>query len=123
MALTSQDPETTGLIERTVSTFDSGIQSTTPQDGLALIDQWIDFLDQNGDDETDEIADVLEDLKTELDPNRTDGPPEPSVIQAYFEDLIDITQSVMDAPESAPYETELSRLVATLENILEQVSK
>lgn len=123
MALTSQDPQTTGLIERTISAFDSGIQTTTPQDGLTLIDQWIDLLDQNGNDETDEIADVLEDLKAELDPNRADGSPEPSVIQAYLEDLIDITQSVMDTPESAPYETELSRLVSTLENILGQIAK
>lgn len=123
MALTSQDPKTTSLIEQTVSLFDSGIQSTSAQDGLSLIDQWIDLLDENGNDETDEIADVLEDLKAELDPNRTDGTPEPSVIQAYLEDLIDITQSVMDTPESAPYETELSRLVSTLENILQQVQQ
>ena len=123
MALTSQDPQTTSLIEQTVSTFDSGIQSTTPQDGLSLIDQWIELLDQNGNDETDEIADVLEDLKAELDPNRTDGTPESSVIQAYLEDLIDITQSVMDTPEAAAQQTELQRLVSTLENMLEQVQQ
>lgn len=123
MALTSQDPQTTSLIEQTVSTFDGGIQSTTAQDGLSLIDQWIDLLDQNGNDETDEIADVLEDLKAELDPNRTDGTPEPSVIQAYLEDLIDITQSVMDTPEASAQQTELQRLVSTLENMLQQVQQ
>lgn len=122
--MTSQDPTTTSLIEQTVSAFDSGVQNTAPKDGLALIDQWIEFLDQNGTDETDEIADVLEDLKAELDPNRTDGEaPEPSVIQAYLEDLIDITQSVMESPEASAQQTELQRLVSTLENINQQVSK
>ena len=122
MALTSQDPSTTALIEQTVSAFDSGIQQTTPKDGLSIIDQWIDLLDQNGNDETDEIADVLEDLKAELDPNRTDGQPEASVIQAYIEDLIDITKSVMESPEASAQQTELQRLVTTLENINQQVS-
>jgi hypothetical protein len=122
MALTSQDTQTTSLIDQTVSTFAGGIQSTTPQDGLSLIDQWIDRLDEIGSDETDEIADVLEDLKAELDPNRADGEtPEPSVVQAYLEDLVDITQSVLDMPEVAPYEADLQRLTATLEQVLEQV--
>ncbi|MBO0937725.1 hypothetical protein J2I47_14295 [Fibrella sp. HMF5335] len=122
--MTSQDPKTTSLIEQTVSAFDSGIQNTTPKDGLSIIDQWIEFLDQNGTDETDEIADVLEDLKAELDPNREDGgTPEPSVIQAYMEDLIDITQSVMESPEASAQQTELQRLISTLESINQQVSK
>lgn len=122
--MTSQDPKTTSLIEQTVSAFNSDIQDIAPKDGLALINQWIEFLDQNGSDETDEIADVLEDLKNELDPNSSDGgTPEPSVIQAYIEDLIDITQSVMETPEASAQQTELQRLVSTLENINHQVSK
>ncbi|MBO0930906.1 hypothetical protein [Fibrella aquatilis] len=121
--MTSQDPKTTALIEQTVSAFDSGIQNTAPKDGLSLIDQWIEFLDQNGTDETDEIADVLEDLKSELDPNSNEGgSPEPSVIQAYLEDLIDITQSVMDSPEASAQQTELQRLISTLESLNQQVS-
>ena len=122
--MTSQDPKTTSLIEQTVSALNGDIQAMPPQDGLSILDQWIEFLDQNGTDETDEIADVLEDLKTELDPNRTDGnTPEPSVIQAYIEDLIDITQSVMESPEASAQQTELQRLISTLENINQQVSK
>ena len=124
MALTSQDPATTALIEQTISTLDSGIQTTTPTDGLSLIDQWIDLLDQNGNDETDEIADVLEDLKEELKQSQQNGgSPEPSVIQAYLEDLIDITQSVMELPEASAPQTELQRLVSVLETINQQVSK
>ena len=124
MALTSQDPATTALIEQTISTLDSGIQTTTPTDGLSLIDQWIDLLDQNGNDETDEIADVLEDLKEELKQSQQNGgSPEPSVIQAYLEDLIDITQSVMELPEASAQQTELQRLVSVLETINQQVSK
>ena len=122
--MTSQDPKTTSLIEQTVSAFNSDIQDIAPKDGLALVDQWIEFLDQNGSDETDEIADVLEDLKAELDPNgENGGTPEPSVIQAYIEDLIDITQSVMESPEASAQQTELQRLISTLENINQQVSK
>jgi polyhydroxyalkanoate synthesis regulator phasin len=124
MALTSQNPETTALIEQTIAAFDSGIQPTTATSGLEIIDKWIDLLDENGDDETDEIADVLEDLKAELDQSQKDGSsPEPSVIQAYLEDLIDITQSVMESSEASAQQTELQRLVSTLENINQQVSK
>ena len=124
MALTSQNPETTALIEQTINAFDSGLQTTTPTSGLALIDQWIGLLDENGTDETDEIADVLEDLKAELDQNSQDGSsPEPSVIQAYLEDLIDITQSVIDSPEASAQQVELQRLVSTLENLNQQIAK
>ena len=75
-------------------------------------------------DETDEIADVLEDLKAELEESKKDGSsPEPSVIQAYLEDLIDITQSVIESPEASAQQTELQRLVSTLENLNQQVAK
>ena len=118
MALISEDPETTALLERTINALDSGIQSTTLDSGTTLIDQWIELLDQNGNDETDEIADVLEDLKAELE----GGEPEQSVIQAYVEDLIDITQSVMESPEASARQTELQRLVSVLENINQQLT-
>lgn len=124
MALTSQNPETTALIEQTINALDGGIQTTTVSSGLEIIDQWIDLLDGNGTDETDEIADVLEDLKAELEQSTKDGSsPEPSVIQAYIEDLIDITQSVMESPEASAQQTELQRLVTTLTAINEQVAK
>lgn len=124
MALTSQNPATTALIEQTITTFDSGIQTTTLNSGVSIIDQWIDLLDENGTDETDEIADVLEDLKAEIDQSAQSGSsPEPSVIQAYIEDLIDITQSVMESPEASAQQTELQRLVTTLTNINQQVAK
>ena len=124
MALTSQNPATTALIEQTIKAFDSGIQTTTLNSGVSMIDQWIDLLDENGTDETDEIADVLEDLKAEIDQSAQSGSsPEPSVIQAYIEDLIDITQSVMESPEASAQQTELQRLVTTLTNINQQVAK
>jgi len=124
MALTSQNPETTALIEQTITALDSGIQTTTTSSGLEIIDRWIDLLDENGTDETDEIADVLEDLKAELEQSVKDGSsPEPSVIQAYIEDLIAITQSVMESPEASAQQTELQRLVTTLTTINEQVAK
>lgn len=124
MALTSQNPATTALIEQTITTFDSGIQTTTLNSGVSIIDQWIDLLDENGTDETDEIADVLEDLKAEIGQSAQSGSsPEPSVIQAYIEDLINITQSIMESPEASAQQTELQRLVTTLTNINQQVAK
>ena len=124
MATTAQNPQASALIEQTVSAFDGGIQNTTPASGLAIIDQWIALLEENGTDETDEIADVLEDLKAELDPNRQDGgTPEASVIQAYMEDLIDITESVLDSPEASAQQAELQRLLATLKTINQQITR
>ena len=124
MDLTSQNPATTALIEQTVAAFASGIQTTTLNSGVSMIDQWIDLLDENGTDETDEIADVLEDLKAEIDQSSQSGSsPEPSVIQAYIEDLIDITQSIMESPEASAQQTELQRLVTTLTNINQQIAK
>ncbi len=122
MATTAQNPQ--ALIEQTVSAFSGGIQSTSPASGLGIIDQWIGLLEENGTDETDEIADVLEDLKAELDPSRQDGgTPEPSVIQAYMEDLIDITESVMESPEASAQQADLQRLVTTLKSINQQITR
>ena len=118
----SKDQNQISLIEQTVSAFDSGINSVEPQDGIALIDKWLDRLDETGDDATDEIADTLEELRLELDPDQTEGQPDASAIAEILQDLIQQTQAVMQSPEASAEQTELSQLVATLENLHRQLS-
>lgn len=120
--MTSKDQNQVSLIEQTVSAFDSGINSVEPQDGVALIDKWLDQLDETGDDATDEIADTLEELRSELDPEQTEGQPDATAIAEILQDLIQQTQAVMQSPEASAEQTELSQLVATLENLHRQLS-
>ena len=118
----SKDQNQISLIEQTVNAFDSGISNVEPQDGIVLIDKWLDRLDEAGDDATDEIADTLEELRAELDPEETEGQPNASAITEILEDLIQQTQAVMQSPEASAEQTELSQLVATLENLHRQIS-
>lgn len=119
----SKDQNQISLIEQTVNAFDSGISNVEPQDGIALIDKWLDRLDETGDDATDEIADTLEELRSELDPEEAEGQPDASAIAEILQDLIQQTQAVMQSPEASAEQTELSQLVATLENLHRQISK
>ena len=116
----SQDQNQASLIQETVSAFDSGISTVEPQDGIALIDKWLDRLDETGDDATDEIADTLEELRSELD--LEEGQPSTSAIAEILQDLIEQTQAVMQSAEASAEQTELSRLVATLDNLHRQIS-
>lgn len=118
----SKDQNQISLIEETVNAFDSGISTIEPQDGITLIDKWLDRLDEVGDDATDEIADTLEELRSELDPDETEGQPDATAIAEILEDLIGQTQAVMQSAEASAEQTELSQLVATLENLHRQLS-
>lgn len=118
----SQDQNQLSLIQQTVNAFDSGISSVEPQDGITLIDKWLDRLDETGDDATDEIADTLEELRSELDPDQLEGQPDATTIAEILQDLIQQTQAVMQSPEASAEQTELSQLVATLENLHRQLS-
>lgn len=116
----SQDQDQASLIQQTVSAFDSGISTVEPQDGIALIDKWLDQLDETGDDATDEIADTLEELRSELD--LEEGQPNASAIAEILQDLIEQTQAVMQSAEASAEQIELSQLVATLDNLHRQIS-
>lgn len=118
----SKDQNQISLIEQTVNAFDSGISNVEPQDGITLIDKWLDRLDEVGDDATDEIADTLEELRSELDPEEAEGQPNASAIAEILQDLIQQTQAVMQSAEASAEQTELSQLVATLENLHRQIS-
>lgn len=118
----AKNEEQISLIDETVNAFDSGINNIEPKDGIDIIDKWLDRLDEAGDDATDEIADTLEELRAELDPEENEGQPDPQTIAEILEDLISQTQSVMKSPEATAEQTELSQLVATLENIHRQLT-
>ena len=118
----SKDQNQISMIEETVNAFDSGISTVEPQDGITLIDKWLDRLDETGDDATDEIADTLEELRSELDPEQTEGQPDATAIAEILQDLIGQTQAVMQSAEASAEQTELSQLIATLENLHRQLS-
>lgn len=120
--MTNKDQNQISLIDETVNAFDSGISNIEPQDGLSIIDKWLDRLDEVGDDATDEIADTLEELRSELDPDQNEGQPDAQAIAEILEDLIAQTQGVMQSPEASAEQTELSQLVATLENLHRQLA-
>ena len=106
----SKDQNQISLIDETVNAFDSSIRDVEPQD------------DEVGDDATDEIADTLEELRAELDPSERESDPDTQAIAEILEDLIKQTQQVMQSPEASAEQVELSRLVATLENIHRQLA-
>lgn len=121
MALTSQNPETTALIERMDDLLDSDIHETTPKEGIALIDQWLNVLRNNGLDITDPIAETLEKLRTELDPETVEEVNTASVT-SLLQNLIDQTQKVSQSAEASAEENELQQLVATLESLHRQLA-
>ncbi len=120
--MVSKNEEQISLIDETVNAFDSDITTVEPKDGIDIIDKWLDRLDEEGDDATDEIADTLEELRAELDPEENGGTPDAEGIAEILEDLISQTQSVMNSPEATAEQAELSQLIATLENIHRQLT-
>lgn len=121
MALTSQNPETTALIERMDDLLDSDIHETTPKEGIALIDQWLSVLHNNGLDITDPIAETLEKLRAELDPETVEEVNTASVT-SLLQNLIDQTQKVSQSAEASAEEVELQQLTATLESLHRQLA-
>lgn len=120
--MVTNDPNQLSLIDETVNAFDSSIRDVEPRDGLTFIDRWLDRLDEVGDEATDEIADTLEELRAELDPMQRDSDPNTQAIAEILQDLINQTQKVMQTPEASAEQEDLSRLVATLENIHRQLA-
>ena len=116
----AKDQNQLSLIDQTVNTFDSAINETTTADGLSLIDKWLNRLDEIGDDVTDDIADTLEQLRPEIDTaqryNRIDN----QRIADLLADLIEQTRNVAATAEASAEQTELSQLIAVLENLHRQ---
>jgi hypothetical protein len=116
----AKDQNQISLVEETVTTFDGKIDDTTATDGLSLIDKWLNRLDEAGDEATDDIAETLERLRPEIDTaqryNRIDN----QEIASLLQELIEQTRNVAALPESSAEQTELSQLIAVLENLHRQ---
>ena len=116
----AKDQNQISLIDETVNTLDGNIDTTTATDGLSLIDKWLNRLEEVGDDATDDIAETLERLRPEIDTaqryNRVDN----QHIAALLQELLDQTRNVMDSVEASAEQTELSQLIAVLENLHRQ---
>ncbi|GAB4033034.1 hypothetical protein [Spirosoma jeollabukense] len=116
----TNDQNQLSLIGQTVNTLDGNIDTTTATDGLSLIDKWLNRLDEIGDDATEDIADTLERLRAEVDTaqryNRIDN----QQIADLLQELIDQTRNVAETAEASAEQTELSQLIATLENLHRQ---
>ncbi|CAN5620491.1 hypothetical protein BH09BAC4_BH09BAC4_32540 [soil metagenome] len=116
----TNDQNQLSLIGQTVNTLDGNIDTTTATDGLSLIDKWLNRLDEIGDDATEDIADTLERLRAEVDTaqryNRIDN----QQIADLLQELIDQTRNVATTAEASAEQTELSQLIATLENLHRQ---
>jgi len=116
----SNDENQLSLIGQTVNTFDGNIDETTASDGLSLIDKWLNRLDEAGDEATDDIAETLERLRPEIDTaqryNRIDN----RQIASLLQELIEQTRNVAASAEASAEQTELSQLIAALENLHRQ---
>lgn len=116
----AKDQNQRSLIDQTVNTFDGAVNETTTADGLSLIDKWLDRLDEVGDDVTDDIADTLEQLRPEIDNaqryNRIDN----HRIADLLAELIEQIRNVAATAEASAEQTELSQLIAALENLHRQ---
>lgn len=116
----AKDQHQISLIDETVNTLNGNIDTTTATDGLALIDKWLNRLEEVGDDTTDDIAETLERLRPEIDTaqryNRVDN----QQISSLLQELIEQTRNVMNSVEASAEQTELSQLIAVLENLQRQ---
>ncbi|GAB4021807.1 hypothetical protein [Spirosoma koreense] len=116
----SKNQSQISLIDETVNTLDGNIDTTTATDGMALIDKWLNRLEEAGDDATDDIAETLERLRPELDTaqryNRIDN----ARIASLLQELIEQTRNVAASVEASAEQVELSQLIAVLENLHQQ---
>jgi hypothetical protein len=74
--------QTTQLLHQTIDTFNGGVQTISPTDGVSLIDNWISAL-HSGDASTNPIASTLNDLKIELQR----GNPDSETIRSFLDQL------------------------------------
>lgn len=118
----AKDNNQISLIDETVNTLDGNIDTTTATDGMSIIDKWLNRLEEVGDDSTDDIAEILERLRPEIDTaqryNRIDN----QQIALLLQDLIDQTRKIANTAEASAEQVELSQLIAVLENLHRQAT-
>lgn len=109
------------MIDQTVQTFGGDLKDTTPNEGLSLMDQWIDKLQSANNGITVQIADTLQQLKSELNPQQNQDP-DGSRIQSLLQNLVDQAQQVAQSGQAGEQQQELQQLVSTLQNLNQQVA-
>lgn len=105
-----------------MNTFDGAVTETTATDGFSLIDKWLNRLDEASDEATDDIAETLERLRAEIDTAQRDNQPDNQEIASLLQELIEQTRNVASSPEAITEQTELSQLIAVLENLHRQTT-
>lgn len=116
----AKDSNQISLIDETVNTFDGNIDDTTASDGLSIIDKWLNRLEDVGDETTDDIAEILERLRPEIDTAQRYSRIDNQQIALLLQDLIDQTRKIADTAEASAEQVELSQLIAVLENLHRQ---
>lgn len=116
----AKDQNQISLIDETVNTLDGNIDTTTATDGLSFIDKWLNRLEDVSDETTDDIAETLERLRPEIDTTQRYNRIDNQQIATLLQDLIDQTRNVMGSVEASAEQTELSQLIAVLENLHRQ---
>ena len=116
----AKDSNQISLIDETVNTFDGNIDDTTASDGLSIIDKWLNRLEDVGDETTDDIAEILERLRPEIDTAQRYTRIDNQQIALLLQDLIDQTRKIADTAEASAEQVELSQLIAVLENLHRQ---
>ncbi|AUD03352.1 hypothetical protein [Spirosoma pollinicola] len=118
----AKDQNQISLVGQTVNTFDGAVTETTTTDGLSFIDKWLNRLDEASDEATDDIAETLERLRAEIDTAQHYNRPDNQEIASLLQDLIEQTRNVAATPEAITEQTELSQLIAVLENLHRQAT-
>lgn len=109
----SQDQS--ALIDQTVQAFDNSATTSTPENGQALIAQWIEALGTSG--ATHKVASGLNQLKTELQQATPSG----LEIQGILQNLADNTEEAAQSADEAT-QAALQKLAASLRNYSQQLS-
>lgn len=116
----SNDKNQISLIDETVNTLNGNIDTTTGTDGLSLIDKWLNRLNDAGTEETQEIQDTLELLRPEIDTAQRHNRPDNQRIAELLGQLVAKTRAIAGTAEASAEQTELSQLIAVLENLHQQ---
>ncbi len=118
----SNDKNQLSLIDETVNTLNGNIDTTTGTDGLSLIDKWLSRLNDAGTDEAQEIQDTLELLRPEIDTAQHYNRPDNQKIADLLDQLVTKTRTIAGTAEASAEQTELSQLIAVLENLQQQAA-
>lgn len=104
------------LIDETVQTFNGGVTTVSPTDGINLIDHWISAL-HSGDNSTNPVAHTLSELKMQLQ----DGSPNSGAILGLIQELADQTHQAAQQVDGDEQQA-LAELASSLRGFGQQLS-